>query len=49
MWTSQVVLVVQNLPTNADVRDTGLIPRSGRFSGEGHSDPLQYPGKRGAW
>ena len=25
MWASQVVLVVQNLPTNADVRDTGLI------------------------
>ena len=30
--TSQVILVVKNLPTNAgDVRDTGLIPGSGRF------------------
>ena len=30
--TSQVVLVVKNLPTNSgDVRDTGLIPGSGRF------------------
>ena len=29
---SQVVLVVKNLPTNSgDVRDTGLIPGSGRF------------------
>ena len=30
--TSQVILLVKNLPTNAgDVRDTGLIPGSGRF------------------
>ena len=30
--TSQVILLVKNLPTNAgDVRDTGLIPVSGRF------------------
>ena len=30
--TSQVILVVKNLPTNAgDVRDTCLIPGSGRF------------------
>ena len=30
--TSQVVLVVRNLPTNAgDVRDAGSIPGSGRF------------------
>ena len=31
MEASQVVLVVKNLPANAgDVRDTGLIPESGR-------------------
>ena len=30
-YASQVVLVVKNPPTNAgDVRDKGLIPRSGR-------------------
>ena len=32
-----------NLPVNAgDLRDTGLIPRSGRLSGEGNGNPLQY-------
>ncbi|CAI9170897.1 unnamed protein product [Rangifer tarandus platyrhynchus] len=40
------------------VRDMGLIPGSGRSSGEGHSNPLQYshgqrslenPMDRGAW
>ena len=31
-WTSQVALVVKNLPTNAgDVRDVGSIPELGRF------------------
>ena len=36
----QVVLVVKNLPTNAgDIRDMGLIPRSGRSPGEGHGNP----------
>ena len=35
--------VVRNLPANArDVRDTGLIPGSGRFPGGGHGNPLQY-------
>ena len=35
--------MVQNLPANVeDARDIGLIPRSGRFSGEGHGNPLQY-------
>ena len=39
---SQVALVVKNLPANAsDVRDMGLIPRSGRYPGGGHSNPLQ--------
>ena len=37
-----------------DVRDAGSIPRSGRFSGGGHGNPLQYscldnPTDRGAW
>ena len=35
---SQVVLVVKNPPANAgDVRDKGLIPGLGRFSGGGRS------------
>ena len=30
-------------PTSAgDIRDTGLIPRSGRSPGGGHGNPLQY-------
>ena len=34
-------LRVKNLPANAaEVRDEGLIPRSGRFPGGGHSNPL---------
>ena len=44
--------VVKNPPTNAE--DTGLIPRSGRFPGEGNGNPLQYsclanPTDRGTW
>ena len=40
---SQVALVVKNPPASAgDVRDTGLIPGSGRFPGGGHGKPLQY-------
>ena len=36
-------LVVKNLPANAgDLRDTGLIPGSGRSRGGGHGNPLQY-------
>ena len=52
---SQVVLVVKNLPANAeDIRDTGLIPGLGRSPGEGNGNPLQYscldnPMDRGAW
>ena len=39
----QVVLVVKNLPANAvDARDVGLIPGSGRSSGERNGNPLQY-------
>ena len=40
---SQVTLVVKNLPANAgDVRDMGSIPGTGRSSGVGHGNPLQY-------
>ena len=52
---SQVVLVVKNLPASAgDVRDTGSTPGSGRLSGGGHGNSLQYPClenplDRGAW
>ena len=48
-------LVVKNPPANAGViRDTGLIPGSGRSPGGGHGNPLQYsclenPMDRGAW
>ena len=52
---SQVALVVKNPPANAgDLRDVGLIPRSGRSPGEGHGNSVQYsclenPMDRGAW
>ena len=52
---AQVALVVKNLPANAGaVRDTGVIPGSGRSPGGGHGNPLQYsclenPMDRGAW
>ena len=51
---SQVVLVVKNLPANADVRDTGSIRGLGRSPGEGNGNTLQYsclenPMDRGAW
>ena len=54
-WTSQVALVIKNLPANAgDVRDAGSIPELERFPGGGHGNPLQYsclknPVDRGAW
>ena len=39
-----MVLVVKNLPENSgDVRDTGLIPGSGRPTGEGNKNPLRCP------
>ena len=52
---SQVALVVKNLTVNAgDARDMGLILGSGRSSGEGNVNPLQYsclenPMERGTW
>ena len=51
----QVAWVVKNLPANTgDVKDAGLILGSGRCSGGGHGNPLQYsclenPMDRGAW
>ena len=43
LWSSQMVLVVKNLPAHAgDVRDVGLIPGSGRPPGAGYGHPLQY-------
>ena len=53
--TSQMVLVVKNLPANArDIRDMNSIPGLGRPPGGGHGNPLQYsclekPMDRGAW
>ena len=42
-WSSQVALVVKNLPANAEgMRDVGSIPGSGRTPGEGNGNPLQY-------
>ena len=50
-----MVLVVKTPPANAGhVRDGSSIPGSGRSSGGGHGNPLQYsylghPMDRGAW
>ena len=47
--------MVKNLLANAgDVRDVGLIPGSGRSSGVGNGNPLQYsclenPMDTGTW
>ena len=51
----QVALVVKKPPANAgEVRDAGSIPGSGRSSGGGKGNPLQYsclenPMDREAW
>ena len=43
LGASQVALVLKNPPANAgDVRDAGSIPGSGRSSGGGNGNPLQY-------
>ena len=53
--TSQVALVVKNLPANArNIRDAGLIPGSERSPGGWYSNLLQYsclenPMDRGDW
>ena len=42
-WTSKVALVVKNLSADVgDISDMGSIHGSGRFSGAGNDDPLQY-------
>ena len=54
-WTSQMALVVKNLPAKAgDVRDVDSVPGLGRSPGGGHGNPLQNPCPenpmdRGAW
>ena len=54
-WASPVAQLVKNLPANVeDTRDTSTIPGSGRSSGEGNGNPLQYSclensTDRGAW
>ena len=61
-WTSILVrwgfpggTMIKKLPANAgNVRDVGLISRSGRSPGGGQGNPLQYsylenPLGRGAW
>ena len=51
----QVALEVKNMPANAGgIKDTGLIPGSGRSPREGrgnalHYSCLEYPMDRGAW
>ena len=50
-----MALVVNNPPAYAgDIREVGTIPGSGRSSGEGNGNSLQYsclekPMDRGAW
>ena len=52
---SKVALVIKNLPAKAgDVREASVIPGSGRSSGGGRGNPLQYSClentmDRGAW
>ena len=42
VWTSQVALVVKNLPANVgDTGDVGSIPGSRRSPEEGNGNPLQ--------
>ena len=47
---SQVVPVIKNLPVNAgDVRDTGSVPRLGRYIGEENGNLLQYSCLQNPW
>ena len=54
-WASEVALLVKNLPATAgNIRHVDSIPGSGRSSGEGNDNRLQYscpknPMDRGAW
>ena len=48
--SSQVALVVKNLPANAgDIRDVGSIPGLGRSPGGGYGNLLQYSCWRIPW
>ena len=55
MVTYQMAWVVKTLLANGgDMRDAGSIPRSEKFTGWGHGNPLQYscwenPMDRGTW
>ena len=55
LGTSQVALVVKNLPANTgEVKDAGSMPGLGRPPRGGHGNSLQYsclenPMDRGAW
>ena len=43
IWTSQVALLVKNMPVNTgDVTDVGSIPGLGRSPRGGHGNMLQY-------
>ena len=51
-WASLVAQALKNQPANAG--DSGSIPGSGRYPGEGNDNSLQYsclgiPVDRGAW
>ena len=42
-WASRMVLVVKHPDANpGEIRDTGLIPASGRPPEGGHGNPFQY-------
>ena len=50
LWTSQVALMVRNLPANAgDTGDAGSIPGLERSPGGGNGNPLQYLAWRVQW
>jgi len=53
-WASQVAHVKYRSANTEDMRDAGSVPGSGRSSGGGNDNPLQYswlenPMDRGAW
>ena len=49
-WGFPGVSVVRNLPATAgDTGDADLIPRSERFPGGGHGNPLQYSCLENPW
>ena len=43
LWAFQLAVLVKSLSANAGVlRDTDLIPGSGKSPGGGHGNPVQY-------